>query len=157
MTGLNRKDISAITKQLVDNGFIAYTSNKSVTLDWNRIWLYSTLDKLKLPSKRGEAVIAPVASIPHGIVTQAQPKIKQLLQQYKYTDNAPVRELTKGEEDFYKFIEGLTEEEARLLFQGAAPIEMKSQIPFQLYAQANNEWVDPKEERQPHSRDPLPF
>ena len=109
-----------------------------------------------LPSTRGKATIAPVASISHGVVTRDQPKIKHLLGQYKYTDTAPIRELTKGEADFYKYIEGLTEEEARLLFQGAASIQMKQQS-SQSHGSKNSQWLDAEEEEHPHSRDSLPF
>lgn len=63
-TGLDRKDISKIRQQLVDNGFILYKPNQTIELDWDRIRLYASLDKEMLPTKRGKAFIAPIGSIP---------------------------------------------------------------------------------------------
>ena len=73
---MDRKDISKIRMQLVENGFIRYEPENIIELDWNRIRLYSTLDKNMLPTKRGKATIAPVRSIPHGVIHKPPPKIK---------------------------------------------------------------------------------
>lgn len=93
-TGLDRKDISKIRRQLTDNGFIHYEQNKVIELDWNRVRLYATLGKKMLPTKRGRAQIAPVGSIPHDVVLKSSSKIKHQLRKYRYAESAPVRNLS---------------------------------------------------------------
>ena len=156
-TGLDRKDISKIRMQLVDNGFIRYEPNKVIDLDWDRIRLYSTFDQDKVHPKRGGAKIALSGSVPCGAITKPPKKIKYLLAQYKYTESAPVRELNAFESRFYKILEDMTEDEVRMLFGGIELISVKNRS---IYCKAENmdcEHLNLPEMTLPHSRDPLPF
>lgn len=156
-TGLDRKDISKLRKQLVDNGFARYEQNKVIDLDWDRIQLYSTLDEDMVHPKRGRAKIAPSGNIPCGIIKKPPTKIKDLLKQYKYTESAPVRELNSFEKQFYKALENMTEDRVRILFGGAEPIPDHKPPLFRKAENMDYARLNPPPEHFPHSRDPLPF
>ena len=161
-TGLNEKDISKIRTQLIKNGFIRYKPAESIDLDWNRIRLYSTLDKDMLPSKRGKATIALSGSISHGVIHKPPPKIKWLLWKYPYSESAPVRELSPAEKKFYGTLENMTEEQVRNLFGGIEPIQVDDRPTYMKYGDTQYEdTADEKSERPaeqlPGALDPLPF
>ena len=156
-TGLDRKDISKLRKQLTDNGFARYEQNKVIELDWDRIRLYSTFDKDMVHPKRGRARIAPSGSISYGIIKKPPTKIKDLMKQYKYTESAPVRELSTFERQFYKTLEDMTEDEVRVLFGGAEPLPDHKPPLFRQTENMDYARLNPPPEHFPHSRDPLPF
>ena len=156
-TGLDRKDISKIRRQLTDNGFIRYEQNKVIELDWNRVRLYATLDKKMLPTKRGRAQIAPVGSIPHDVVLKPSSKIKHQLRKFRYVGPAPVRNLSPAEKHFFRVLEEMTEDEVRSLF-GYTEIRQADEHLSRVADETNAcDWFDLLDEELPHSRDPLPF
>ena len=116
-TGLNEKDISTIRKQLIDNGFIRYEPGKIIELDWKRIRLYSTFDKEMLPTKRGKARIAPVTKR-KCVVVPREPTMREAMRKWRYSETAPIRELTASEKHFYKAVENMSLSKFHSLFGG---------------------------------------
>lgn len=156
-TGLDRKDISKLRKQLTDNGFARYEQNKVIELDWDRIRLYSTFDKDMVHPKRGRARIAPSGSIPCGIIKKPPTKIKDLMKQYKYTEEASVRKINEFESRLYKILEDMTEDEVRMLFGGAEPICVNDRLIYYRAEDMDYKCLKLPAMTLPHSRDPLPF